>query len=234
MQISLGIYSLHFLRLWLGIPILEARCPYGNVLYFQDSLAFCRLGSRESLKTCYTGVLPFSTSCEGGLLPRLLSMTGPQSFHLSAPEEEGTEAIMELVERRGWSWNSAGGLVFVSNTLGAAYGIPPNPTVIGAPSFLSFIGCTPSRPSTARPSNSKRYGLLLQFCMGYSRTSEKTVLSSSTLYPECFHPTGDFKPDCFCDYVADHPSLVSHSHRENRLWWIKHSGVCTCAAEKGT
>jgi len=151
LQVDLGRYTLPFLYTWLGLGKIE--CPgYGNVSIFHDDRKVTRTVSVQQLRTCYTGILPFATSFSGPVVRQIRTLAeSPCAFYISFPEEQLTGQMLHIVCGRGWSWNVQGGLAFVSNSLGAAIGLPPNPRALCIPAYTATFYSWSARTGNKDP-----------------------------------------------------------------------------------
>jgi len=142
-HLELGPWSLMFLCMWAGIHYRPGSAPKWSTL-FADTAANARTGDLRELKTCYTGSVPF-----GNYIPRDVArvLTGllceQTAFYASFHDKDLTGEVCAIIRLRGLSWGKTGDTWVVSNSLGSATGLPPNPVHLRIPSFRSVLRLRP-------------------------------------------------------------------------------------------
>jgi len=154
LEVSLGIHTLAFLYSWLRVGF-----PFAGGIFGIRQWPHRRSGSIMSLRTCFVGckIAKLPGSCVWHEL--LLHAQKSRVFYVCYESREGMCADVEfLVLGNGWSWSRDLDHVYVSNASGALLGLPPNPEMLGLPSFLEYFSISlPSPRGSCSPKGFPKY-----------------------------------------------------------------------------
>merc|ERR1712208_110117 len=125
------------------------------------------------------------------------------AFYISFPEGQMTRRLEGVVVDRGWSWNRHRGLAFISNAVSAAFGLPPNPILMNAPSSFAYLRAWSLGSPVKRPRESRARRALKGFCLGHAHHKGQRQTDQSVQPPGRFFYLGKYLPARFSSRLEE-------------------------------